>query len=144
MIVTNYITRLVILVNLFTIHDIHHIGIIQRPRDHLFQKSWHLDATLVHNEQKSTNLSFFFMVVIKYMTRLVIWVNLFKLYVIHHIGIIQRPHDHLFQKWGHLDATWVAKIGKQAKIDKFEIFSLRLKPNLFPDGLYWSICSYSM
>ena len=62
MIVTNYITRLVILVNLFTIHDIHHIGIIQRPHDHLFQKSWHLDATLVHklvSEQKSTNLSFF-------------------------------------------------------------------------------------
>ena len=59
------------------------------------------------------------MIVTKYITRYVIRVNLFTLYVIHHIGITQRPHDHLFQKSMHLGATWVYK---QAKIDKFDFF----------------------
>ena len=123
MIVTMYITRLVIWVNLFTLYVIHHIGIIQRPHDQLFQKSWHLGATCVHKlvrEIKSTNLRFFFTIVTKYITRLVIWVNLFTLYVIHYIGITQRSHDHLFQKSRQLGATWVHKQVKQAKIEKFE------------------------
>ena len=49
MIVIKYIARLFIWVNLFILHLIHSIGIIQRLRDNLFQKSWHLDATCVIN-----------------------------------------------------------------------------------------------
>ena len=107
MIAAKYITRLVIWVNVYTLYVIHHTGIIQRPHDHLFQKSWHIDATLVHklvSEQKSTNLSFVFMIVIKSIAIYVIWVNLFILNSMHSTGITQRPHDHLFQKSGHLDA----------------------------------------
>ena len=100
---------------------------IQRPHDHLFQKSWHIDATLVHklvSEQKSTNLSFVFMIVIKYIAIYVIWVNLFILHVIHCIGFTQRPHDHLFQKSGHLDAhsiNWLL-----GKIDNFFVFFIMI------------------
>ena len=47
---------------MFTLYVIYHIGITQRPHDHLVQKSRHLDATWVHklvSKQKSTNLIFF-------------------------------------------------------------------------------------
>ena len=37
-----------------------------------------------------------------------------------HSGITQKPHDHLFQKKGHL----CTKVGKQAKIDQFGFFSM--------------------
>ena len=47
----------------------------------------------------------FFMGVTKYLTKYVIRVNLFTLYVIHHIGVTQRPRDHLIQKSGHLGET---------------------------------------
>ena len=63
------------------------------------------------------------MIVTKYTTRQVIWMNFFTLYVIHHNGITQSPHDHLFQKSCHLGTT-KEKTGKQAKIDKFDFFSL--------------------
>ena len=61
------------------------------------------------------------MIVSKYTTRQVLWVNLFGLYKIHHMGITQEPHDHLFQKSGHLGATLMHKL-VQAQIDKFEFF----------------------
>ena len=60
------------------------------------------------------------MIVTKYVTREVLWVNLFTLYVIHHIGIIQRPRGHLFQKLGHLGATWVYIL--QAQSEKIRVF----------------------
>ena len=63
----------------------------------------------------------------------------------HHIGITQRPHDHLFQKSRQLVATWVHKLhSKQARIDKFEFcFMIVTKYiNTFPDRLYGSICSH--
>ena len=62
MIVTEYMTRSVMNVNLFTLHVIHHIGITQRPRDHLVQKSRQLVAAWWHklvSKQKWTNLRFF-------------------------------------------------------------------------------------
>ena len=141
----------------------HHIGITQRPRGLLFQKSGHMGATCAATGEQSQIDKFenkFFMAVTKYLTKSVIrvnflhymlfiillshrglmtiyfksrgiWeqlehtlvskqkstkfkffcpdrnhvhpiyvkrVNLFTDYVIHHIGITQRPHDHLFQK----------------------------------------------
>ena len=72
MIVTKYITRWVLWVILFTLYVIRHIGTTQQPHYHLFQKSWLLGATWVHNKlemQKSTNLSFFLMIVTKYIAR---------------------------------------------------------------------------
>ena len=45
----------------------------------------------------------------------------FHIIVIHYTGITQRPHDHLFQKSGHLGATWVHKLLSK-NIDKFELF----------------------
>ena len=125
MIVTKYITRQVLWVNLFTLYVIHHIGITQRPHDCLFQKQWHLGATWTHklvNGRKSKKSSFFFMIVTKYINRQVLWVNLFTLYVIHHIGITQRPHDHLFQKQWHLGATWVSILVNGQKSRKSSFF----------------------
>ena len=46
------------------------------------------------------NSGFFFIGEPKYFTREVICVQLFILYIFHHNGITQRPHDHLFQKSG--------------------------------------------
>ena len=63
------------------------------------------------------------MIVTKYTNTQVKCVNLFTLYVIHHNGITQKPRDHLFQKLWHLGAT-KEKTGKQAIIDKFDLFSL--------------------
>ena len=51
-----------------------------------------------------------------------------------HIGITQRPHDHLYQKSGHLGATDISKISKTAKVAKFEYFLLN--QNTLPDMLY--------
>ena len=116
MIVTKYITRQVIWVNLFTLYVIRHIGITQRPHDHLVQKSRHLGATWVHkskSKRKSRNLIVFFINVTKYITRQVIWVNLFTLYFIHHMGITQRPRYHLVQK--SRGATWVHKLVSKQK-----------------------------
>ena len=89
-------------------YEIHHSGITQMPRDHLFKKSGHLGATCVLTGKQSQIDKFenkFFMGVTKYLTKYVILVNLFTLYVIHHIGITQRPRDHLIYKSGHLSAT---------------------------------------
>ena len=41
------------------------------------------------------------MIVNKYDTRQVLWVNLFTIYVMHRNGNTPRPHDHLFQKSGN-------------------------------------------
>ena len=122
MIVIKYITRQFLWVHLLKQYVIHHIGITQRAYDYLFQKSWLLGATWVHTlvNQKSTKLSFFVMIVTKYITRQVLWVHLFTLYVVCQIGITQRPCDHLFQKSWLLGATWVHK--SVSKIDKFEFF----------------------
>ena len=126
MIVTKYITRQVMWVNLYTLYAIHHIGITHRPHDHLVQKSRHLGATWLHkfvSKQKSTNLFFFFMIVTKYITRQVIWVNLFTLYVIHHISFTQRPHDHLVQKSRHEGATWLHNfVSKQKSTNFFSLY----------------------
>ena len=62
MIVTKYITRHVLWINLFTLYVIHYNGIIQKPHDHLFQKSeasGFNSSALTMNKQKSTNLSVF-------------------------------------------------------------------------------------
>ena len=45
-------------------------------------------------------LSFLFMVVTECITRQVIWVNSFTVYVIHYICITHMPQDHLFQMCG--------------------------------------------
>ena len=58
----------------------------------------HRGATWVHKlvrKQESINVIFFFMIVTKYITIYAIWVNLLTLYVMHHIGVTQSPHDHL-------------------------------------------------
>ena len=119
MVLTKYTTSQVIWVNLFTLYVIHHIGITQRPHDRLVQKSRHLGVTWVHkfvSKQKSTNLFFFlFMIVTKYIARQVIWVKLFTLYVIHHIGITHKSHDNLVQKSRHLVINQ-----QQTKFDKFD------------------------
>ena len=100
MIVTKYLTRWVLRVHLVTLCEIHHNGIIQKPHDHLFQKSEAYGFNLSALTRKQTKIVkckfFFFIIVTKYVTRQVLWVNLFTLYVIHHIGITQKPHDHLF------------------------------------------------
>ena len=47
---------------MFTLHVIQHIGITQRPHNHLVQKSRQLGATWWHklvSKQKWTNLGFF-------------------------------------------------------------------------------------
>ena len=116
MIVTTYIPRQVLWVNLFRLYVTRHIGVTQRPHDHLFQKSWHQGATWVHklaSKQKLTNQSFFFMIVTKYIIRYVLLVNLFPLYVTHHIDITQSPHDHLFEKSCHQGATWVHQLASK-------------------------------
>ena len=48
--------------------------ITQRPRDHLFQKSWHLGATKekTGKQAKIDKFDFFFMIATKYITRHVI------------------------------------------------------------------------
>ena len=125
-IVTKYMARQVIWVNLFTLYVIHHIGITQRPHYHLFQMSRHHGGTWVHrliSKQKSTNLIFCYMIVTKCITRQFLWVNLFTVYVIHHIGITQSPHDHLFQKSRHLGGTWVHRLVSKQKSTNL-IFSM--------------------
>ena len=76
-----------------------YIGVPQKPRDHLFQKSGHLGLTGCIN-RKHTKIDkfdgFLFMIVTKYLTRWVLRVHLVTLCEIHHNGIIQNPHDHLF------------------------------------------------
>ena len=125
MIDTKYITRQSIWVNMFTVYVIHHIGITKEPHDHLFQKSRKLGAIWVHkpvSKRKSTNLSFFFMIETKCITRQFIWVNLFTLYVIHYIGTTQRPHDHLFPKSRQLGATQVHKQERKQKSTNLSFF----------------------
>ena len=112
-------------VNLIIFYLIHRIGSTQRPHDHLFQNSWHLGATCVHKQVERQHRQiwvYFFMIVIKYITRLVIWVNLFTVHVIHHNVIIQRPHDHLFQMSWHLDATLVLKLVSEQKSTNLRFF----------------------
>ena len=62
----------------------------------------------------------------EFITRWVMWVNLFILYVVRHNAITQRPHDHLFQKSWHLGATCISRICLG--------FSLLLNPNTLPVG----------
>ena len=99
-IVTKYLTRWVLRVYLVTLCAIHHNGIIQKPYDHLYQKSGASGFNLSALTRKQTKIVkckvFFFMIVTKYVTRQVLWVNLFTLFLVHHIGITQKPHDHLF------------------------------------------------
>ena len=120
MIVTKYITRYVIWINLFTLYVIHHI-VSHRCLMTSQLKSqgiWvHLGCIIkLVSKLKLTNLIFFFfMIVTKYITRYVILINLLTLYVIHRIGITQRPHDHLVQKSRHLGATWVPKLVSKQK-----------------------------
>ena len=111
----------------------------QRPHDHLLQKSRHRGAS------KIDKFDFFsFMIAAKYITRHVICVNLITLYIIHHIGITQRPHDHLFQKSMHHGATWVHKLVSKQKSISLIFSSLCLLPNSLPDTLFVSICSHYM
>ena len=53
----------------------------------------HLGATWGRKSEKS---SFFLHDCYQMHYQICLWVNLFTLYVIHHIGIKQMPHDHLF------------------------------------------------
>ena len=96
---------------MFTLYVIHHIGITQKPRDHLFQKSEAYGFNVGALTRKQTKIDkfevFFFMIVTKYLTRWVLRVHLVTLYEIHHIGITQKPHDHLFQNRRHMGSTWV-------------------------------------
>ena len=55
------------------------------------------------------------MIVTKYITSQIIWVNLFTLYVFDNIGITQRFHDHLFQKSRQLGAPRVPKLVSKQK-----------------------------
>ena len=59
------------------------------------------------SKQKLTNLSFYFMIVTKYITKQVTQVNLITLHVSQYMGIRQRSRDHLFR---NLSATWVHKL----------------------------------
>ena len=101
-------------------------GIIQNPHDHLFKNSeasgFNLSALTRTHTKIDKFTVYFFMIVTKYVTRQVLWVNLFTLYVIHHIGIPHKPHDQLFQKSGHLGLTGCIT-RKQTKIYKIEFFS---------------------
>ena len=64
---------------------------------------------------------FFFSIASELITSWIIWVNLFKLYVVRHNGITQRPHNHLFQKWVYLGATY-PKLDESITPDKFGFF----------------------
>ena len=120
-IVTKYINRWVLWVNLFTLYVVHHLRITQKPHEHFFQKSRSVGATLLHNwsKQKLKNLGCCFTIVTKYITRQGLWVNFFTLYVMHQIGITQWPHDHLFQKSGHLGPTFNWNMQKQPIVSFF-------------------------
>ena len=87
------------------------------------------------------------MIVTKYITRKVVWVNCFLLYVIHHIGITQRSHDHLFQKLWHLGATWVHKLANMQKSTNYSFFLLDCNQINFQMGFVGqfvpSICNSS-
>ena len=129
-------------INLLPLYVVHHIRITQKPRDHLFQKSRNMGATLLHNwsKQKLTKLGYFFTIVTKYITGQGLWVNLFTLYVMHQMGITQRPHDHLFQKSGHFGPTFNWNMQKQTIVS----FSLTIVSNTLTDGFNGSICSLYM
>ena len=73
-------------------------------------------------DPNTEKLEFFFTIVTKYITRHVLLVNLFTLYVIYNIGITQKPSDHLFQKLRASGFNLRALTRKQTKIDKFEGF----------------------
>ena len=62
------------------------------------------------------NYGFFINCVPKYVIRWVILVYLSIIYVTNHNGITQRPHDHLFQKSGHLCNKCSKKLEKPRKI----------------------------
>ena len=90
---------------------------------------------LASNKQNRQFRVFFFMIVTRYITRYnVLLINLFPSTVIHHIGITQRPHDHLFQKWG----IWV-QLGcinncKQAKTNTILVTHIGLMTIYFKSG----------
>ena len=67
----------------------------------------HVPQTL--EKPKLPNYCFCFYGVRKYVTNWVICVDLYLVYVYHHNGITQSPHDHLFQKSKHHGATCAAK-----------------------------------
>ena len=96
--VSKYVTNNVIWVLLFIIYALHHYGIIQRPHDHLFQNSciWVQNVPRKLRNEKTQNSGFFINGVSTCDTNQVILVLLFIIYVLHHNGITQRPHDHLF------------------------------------------------
>ena len=66
----------------------------------------------LENRKFKIQFCFFSSTTPKYITRWVIWIHLFILYGYHCNGIIQKPHDHLFQKLGHLGQPFYQKAGK--------------------------------
>ena len=104
---SEYVTSILIWVLLVVIYVLHngiHRGIMtiyyksRTSRCNMCRKSWKIE--------KHPNSGFFFNGVPNYVTSTLIWVLLFIIYVSHHNGITQRPHDHLFQK----SCVWVQHV----------------------------------
>ena len=93
---------------LFILYVLHHGGITQMPRHHLFRKSGQRGATFLVwlKCQNIAKFSCFFSVDPKYIPRHLIGVNLY-ITCIHHNVITQMPHDHIFRKSRHRGATLV-------------------------------------
>ena len=77
------------------------------------------------------------MIVTKYITRHVLWINPFTLYVIHHIGITPKPSNNLFQKSEASGFNMGALTRKQTKIDKFEGFFFMIVTKYITRQVLW-------